>query len=46
MCSRGAADGFEISVRAIIGQQISVPAARPRLDRIIAEHGEPAFPDF
>ncbi|GAA4491457.1 hypothetical protein GCM10023191_025480 [Actinoallomurus oryzae] len=29
LCSPGAADGFEISVRAITGQQISAPA-RPR----------------
>jgi AraC family transcriptional regulator of adaptative response / DNA-3-methyladenine glycosylase II len=42
--SPGAVDGFEIAVRGVIGQQVSVRAARARLQGIVAEHGEPAFP--
>ena len=41
--SPGAADGFEMAVRAIVGQQISVGGARSILGRIAAEHGTPAF---
>ncbi|MET7845831.1 AlkA N-terminal domain-containing protein [Streptomyces sp. NPDC005356] len=37
--SPGAVDGFEVAVRGIIGQQISVAAARRRLNRIVTEHG-------
>ncbi len=37
----GAFDGFEIAVRAIIGQQISVTAARTIAGRIAARLGEP-----
>jgi AraC family transcriptional regulator, regulatory protein of adaptative response / DNA-3-methyladenine glycosylase II len=37
----GAIDGFEIAVRAIIGQQISVVAARTITGRIAARFGEP-----
>jgi AraC family transcriptional regulator of adaptative response / DNA-3-methyladenine glycosylase II len=37
----GAFDGFEIAVRAIIGQQISVAAARTIAGRIAARLGEP-----
>ncbi len=37
----GAFDGFEIAVRAILGQQITVPAAIRLAGRITAEHGEP-----
>ena len=39
----GAFDGFEIAVRAIIGQQISVAAARTIAGRIAARLGQP-FP--
>jgi AraC family transcriptional regulator of adaptative response / DNA-3-methyladenine glycosylase II len=35
----GAADGFEVAVRAIVGQQVSVPAARTMLGRIAARFG-------
>jgi AraC family transcriptional regulator of adaptative response / DNA-3-methyladenine glycosylase II len=35
----GAADGFELVVRAIIGQQVSVPAARTMLGRIAERFG-------
>jgi len=42
----GAVDGFELVVRAIVGQQVSVAGARTVLGRIVAEHGEPlADPD-
>jgi AraC family transcriptional regulator of adaptative response / DNA-3-methyladenine glycosylase II len=34
-------DGFELAVRAIVGQQISVAGARTVLGRMAAEHGEP-----
>ena len=37
----GAVDGFEIAVRAIIGQQISVAAARTIAGRIAARLGQP-----
>jgi AraC family transcriptional regulator, regulatory protein of adaptative response / DNA-3-methyladenine glycosylase II len=37
----GAIDGFEIAVRAVIGQQISVAAARTIAGRIAARLGEP-----
>ncbi|HEY1274854.1 MAG TPA: AlkA N-terminal domain-containing protein [Thermoleophilaceae bacterium] len=37
----GAVDGFEIAVRAVVGQQISVPAARTVLGRLVARYGEP-----
>jgi AraC family transcriptional regulator of adaptative response / DNA-3-methyladenine glycosylase II len=39
----GAVDGFEIAVRAVVGQQISVRGARTLLGRIAAEHGAAAF---
>ncbi len=37
----GAVDGFELAVRAIVGQQVSVAGARTILGRLVAEHGEP-----
>jgi AraC family transcriptional regulator, regulatory protein of adaptative response / DNA-3-methyladenine glycosylase II len=37
----GAWDGFEIAVRAVLGQQVSVRAARTFAARIVARHGEP-----
>ena len=40
----GSVDGFETAVRTVVGQQISVAGARTVLGRIVAEHGEPAFP--
>jgi AraC family transcriptional regulator of adaptative response / DNA-3-methyladenine glycosylase II len=36
----GAWDGFEIAVRAVVGQQVSVAAARGLLGRLAAETGE------
>ena len=37
----GHVDGFEVAVRAIVGQQVSVAAARTVLGRFVARHGEP-----
>ena len=37
----GTCDGFELAVRAIVGQQISVRGARTVLGRIVAAFGEP-----
>jgi AraC family transcriptional regulator of adaptative response / DNA-3-methyladenine glycosylase II len=42
----GCVDGTEIAVRAVLGQQISVAAARTHAARIVQRHGEPlATPD-
>ena len=35
----GTIDGFELAVRAIVGQQVSVGAARTVAARLVAEHG-------
>jgi AraC family transcriptional regulator of adaptative response / DNA-3-methyladenine glycosylase II len=37
----GAVDGAELAVRAVLGQQISVPAARTAAARLVAALGEP-----
>lgn len=37
----GTADGDELAVRAVIGQQISVSAARTIAARLVAEYGKP-----
>lgn len=37
----GAWDGFELAVRAVLGQQITVPAAIRLAGRIVASHGAP-----
>ncbi|HWV85307.1 MAG TPA: AlkA N-terminal domain-containing protein [Capillimicrobium sp.] len=37
----GCWDGFELGVRAILGQQVSVAAASRLAGRVVAEHGEP-----
>lgn len=42
----GAYDGFEMAVRAVVGQQISVAGARTLLGRIAARAGAPAAPDL
>jgi len=39
--SPGAVDGAEILVRAIVGQQVSVAAARTVLGRLASDYGEP-----
>jgi len=41
----GAFDGFELAVRAVVGQQISVAGARTLLGRIVVRAGSPAVPD-
>jgi AraC family transcriptional regulator of adaptative response / DNA-3-methyladenine glycosylase II len=35
----GAVDGFELAVRAILGQQVSVAAATKLVARVVAQHG-------
>ena len=42
----GGWDGFELAVRAILGQQITVVAARRLAERLVEKHGEPVSPDF
>ncbi|MDB4884440.1 MAG: alkA 2, partial [Gemmatimonadetes bacterium] len=37
----GAADGFELAVRAILGQQVSVKGASTLMSRVTASFGEP-----
>ncbi|MGH8292830.1 MAG: AlkA N-terminal domain-containing protein [Gammaproteobacteria bacterium] len=37
----GAWDGFELAVRAVLGQQITVRAATTLAGRLVREHGEP-----
>ena len=37
----GAWDGFELAIRAVLGQQITVPAAVRLAGRLVAAHGEP-----
>ena len=37
----GCVDGTEIAVRAVLGQQVSVAAARTHAARIVQRHGEP-----
>jgi len=37
----GCVDGFELAVRAVIGQQVSVPAARRLATRLLELHGRP-----
>ncbi|WP_255581693.1 DNA-3-methyladenine glycosylase 2 family protein [Cupriavidus sp. AU9028] len=37
----GAVDGFEIAVRAVLGQVVSVAQARAMLGRLVAAHGMP-----
>ena len=41
----GTFDGFELAVRAIVGQQVSVKAARTLLGRLVAAHGAELAPD-
>lgn len=37
----GAWDGFELAVRAVLGQQVTVAAARTLAKRLLARHGTP-----
>ncbi|THA23860.1 DNA-3-methyladenine glycosylase 2 family protein [Streptomyces sp. RKND-216] len=39
--SPGSADGDEIAVRAVLGQQVTVAAARTLAGRLVAAHGKP-----
>ena len=39
--SPGHVDGFELAVRAVLGQQVSVAGARTLAARLVAAHGEP-----
>jgi AraC family transcriptional regulator of adaptative response / DNA-3-methyladenine glycosylase II len=43
--SPGAVDGFELAVRAVVGQQVSVAGARRVLARLVERAGPVAFPD-
>lgn len=40
-CAHGGWDGFELAVRAILGQQISTITARHLAGRLVALHGKP-----
>jgi AraC family transcriptional regulator of adaptative response / DNA-3-methyladenine glycosylase II len=40
----GAWDGFELAIRAVLGQQVTVPAAIKLAGRLSAEYGEPLNP--
>jgi AraC family transcriptional regulator of adaptative response / DNA-3-methyladenine glycosylase II len=42
----GAWDGFELAIRAILGQQITVTAATTLAGKIVAAHGEPLPPEL
>jgi AraC family transcriptional regulator of adaptative response / DNA-3-methyladenine glycosylase II len=42
----GALDGFELAVRAVLGQQVSVRAATTLAGRLTAAFGEPVPPDL
>jgi AraC family transcriptional regulator of adaptative response / DNA-3-methyladenine glycosylase II len=37
----GHVDGDELAIRAVLGQQVSIAAARKLAARLVAEHGEP-----
>jgi AraC family transcriptional regulator, regulatory protein of adaptative response / DNA-3-methyladenine glycosylase II len=42
----GGWDGFELAVRAILGQQVSVAAGRRLAEQLVASHGERVSTDF
>jgi AraC family transcriptional regulator of adaptative response / DNA-3-methyladenine glycosylase II len=42
----GGWDGFELAVRAILGQQVSVAAARRLAEQLVAAHGKRVSSDF
>lgn len=42
----GGWDGFELAVRAILGQQVSVAAARKLAGQLVAKHGERVASEF
>jgi AraC family transcriptional regulator of adaptative response / DNA-3-methyladenine glycosylase II len=43
--SPGTVDGFELAVRAVVGQQVSVAGARQVLARLVEQAGPTVFPD-
>jgi AraC family transcriptional regulator of adaptative response / DNA-3-methyladenine glycosylase II len=42
----GGWDGFELAIRAILGQQVSVAAARRLAEQLVAQHGERVASEF
>jgi AraC family transcriptional regulator of adaptative response / DNA-3-methyladenine glycosylase II len=40
----GAVDGWELAARAVVGQQVSLRSAAAVLRRLVADHGDGAFP--
>src|SRR5258708_38051193 len=42
----GGWDGFEVAVRAVLGQQITVAAARPLAGQLVKSHGRPVPQSF
>ena len=42
----GGWDGFELAVRAILGQQVTVAAARRLAEQLVVSHGEPVSSNF
>lgn len=42
----GAMDGFELAVRVVLGQQVTVKAARTLVQRLVARFGEPMETPF
>jgi AraC family transcriptional regulator, regulatory protein of adaptative response / DNA-3-methyladenine glycosylase II len=42
----GGWDGFELAVRAVLGQQVSVAAARGLAEQLVTHHGELVSSDF
>jgi AraC family transcriptional regulator, regulatory protein of adaptative response / DNA-3-methyladenine glycosylase II len=42
----GGWDGFELAVRAILGQQVTVAAARQLVAQLVRAHGEPVSREF
>ena len=42
----GHPDGFELAIRAVLGQQVTVAAARRLCERLVLAHGEPLRASF
>jgi AraC family transcriptional regulator of adaptative response / DNA-3-methyladenine glycosylase II len=42
----GGWDGFELAVRAVLGQQVSVPVARRLAEQLVIAHGERVSPQY
>ena len=45
-CARQGLDGFELAVRAILGQQVSVAAARKLAHQLVVSNGERVTREF